>query len=308
LTNYKNLVKVADASETVVGQRPPLLESQQQADTLVVPRRFPVLWTAGGVLIILAGLMGGYFFRARRSSTPFAPGSQIATSQTTAPTTSPAVTSPAESSIPKADSGSTGGAVTAPASGTATAANAPPLSQTTAAAEKAAPITLPAKSHPANKPDASKGAQAEREGRPAPSKGSQERFASGAGNSQPGARTLADSAPKQAMPAPVQPTLQAPSSPTSSAPPASGTSAPADANAPGSEYVLETDPTGVDVLIDGKVWGRTDTDKPVVASLTAGDHTLVLKYHGVEVLKRQIKKTTDAQWQKWKLPISEPVP
>lgn len=79
-------------------------------------------------------------------------------------------------------------------------------------------------------------------------------------------------------------------------------------NAPGSEYVIETDPTGVDVFVDGKLWGRTDKEKPVVANLSVGEHTLVLKYRGVEVLKRQIKKTMDAQWQKWKLPITEPVP
>jgi hypothetical protein len=76
-----------------------------------------------------------------------------------------------------------------------------------------------------------------------------------------------------------------------------------------SEYILETDPSGVDVFIDGKLVGRTGTDKdnPLIANLAVGDHTFVLKYHGAEVWKGQLKKTAEAGYKKWRLPITEPV-
>jgi len=73
-----------------------------------------------------------------------------------------------------------------------------------------------------------------------------------------------------------------------------------------SEYILETDPSGVDVFIDGKLVGRTDKDNPLVANLSVGDHTVVLKYHGAEVWKTQLKKTAEAGYKKWRLPITEP--
>ena len=315
LPNYKNLVKIPAGSETVLVQRPTLKEAQSSAPGMaagtVSRGKFPVLWATLAPVVLIAALAGGYYLRARRKSaaaaSPLAMTSQTATPSTGGPSTG--ASSP-DGSIPKPDAGSTAasGGVSSSAGGSgAQEPSQPGQLESKADAQKTGlnPLTG-AKSHPPTKQIASLAPSGvQHDSRPVQPK-------SGSSGPNAGNGAAASQEAAKVPSSPIQQAQQAqpagsPISQSGNAATAS-TIAPSDANAPGSEYVLETDPLGVDVVIDGKLWGKTDKDKPVVANLTPGEHALILKYHGVEVLKRQIKKTTDAQWQRWKLPISEPVP
>jgi serine/threonine protein kinase len=322
LTNYKNLVKSPAPSETVVTQRPPLGavgQAKAEAAPAVKVRRFPMVGAVAAVLVVVGGLAAGYYFRSRQRALTAAPSSPPANVEAATTPPSPGVNP--NSTAPRS--------LNSDPAGVSSAASDPSAENMADPGRTAAPPGAAKEtSSPGLKVDASrlketssvvqdKKLRSVGRNATAPSAVSQGGSPSrvkeaGDGGSSPPPRTteIAKNEPAPVLPA-------APSAQSTAAPPLSGmptgggasnTSVAADSAAPGSEYVLETDPTGIDVFIDGKLWGRTDTNKPVVASLAAGDHTLVLKYHGVEVLKRQIKKTTDAQWQRWKLPITEPVP
>lgn len=314
LTNYKNLVKARAAEGTVAVQRPPLREAAMPSEGVASPSRrpFPVLWAALATAVVLAAVAGGYYLRSRRNAAASpAPVSMAAAAPAETPPSPIAPTGTV--SNPEAGSGTASPAGAAAGAGTAAGSPAPEASQPEppqSKAEAQKPESKSAKSREARQVAALTAAASRRDSL-AQSKDSTARSASNGRRSEPdGATASQEAALKLPPPTPqAQPAASQPSaSQAAGNAPASGSSVPADTSAPGTEYVLETDPIGVDVFIDGKLWGRTDTNKPVVASLTPGEHALVLKYHGVEVLKRQIKKTTDAQWQRWKLPTTEPVP
>jgi len=333
LANYRNLVKSAAASETVVTQRPPLgvvAQTGVQAAPAapVQARRFPVMGAVAAVLIVAAGLGAGYYFRTRQRALTAAPSSPPANVEAATKTPSSAV-NPVSSALGSLNSNPAGANPAGPGSG---ASGAPtesvadrgraPGSTGSAAGETASPPQKgdASRAKESKQPKELSSAGQEKKARPAirnaSSAASQGRSPSRVNEQQTAGSSAAprttEVANAEPAPTPPPPTGQTATSQPSNNSPAPGgatsTSVAGDATAPGSEYVLETDPIGIDVFIDGKLWGRTENDKPVVASLAAGDHTLILKYHGVEVLKRQIKKTNDAQWQRWKLPITEPVP
>lgn len=337
LTNYQNLVKPATASETVVAQRPPLA-AVAAAGVQVTPaaqvkvRRFPAVGVAAAALIVAVGLGVGYYLRLRQRALTAAPNRTPANVEAATTTSSraanPSSTLPGSLNSSPAGSGTAdkGSAASGTPMETVAGATGKPAMPGSAAGETATPTPAPVAGaeEPKQVKELSSAAQEKKRRsvirnaaaasasneRGSPSLGKE---VANTGSSAPSRTTeVAKAEPAPAPPAaPASSGQSATAQPSSSLPVhdgATSTSVAADTTAPGSEYVLETDPTGIDVFIDGKLWGRTDKDKPVVASLAAGDHTLVLKYHGVEVLKRQIQKTNDAQWQRWKLPTTEPVP
>ncbi|HEV2495220.1 MAG TPA: protein kinase [Terriglobia bacterium] len=331
LTNYKNLVKSAAASETMVARRSPLggvAQAGVQATSPAKVRRLPLVGAVAAALVVVVGLAAGYYFRSRQRALTAAPNNPPANVEAATTTPSPAAnpSSTAPNPVNSNPAGAGSAASGAPTQNMADGGRAP-ASPSSAAGETTSPASKVDTSHPKESKEPKElsstaqekksrsvsrnaaGSSAAGEGS-APSRVQE---AMDNGSSPPPRRTEVAKAER----APTPPAPSVPSGPLATAQTTSGsptggsgtnTSVASDATAPGSEYVLETDPIGIDVFIDGKLWGRTDKDKPVVASLAAGDHTLILKYHGVEVLKRQIKKTNDAQWQRWKLPITEPVP
>jgi hypothetical protein len=297
LRNYKEFRRGPSASGAVVaGRSGPAIAAVRPAPR---PSRFPAAaWIGVGALIVVGVLAGGYHrARLRKLPIPAARGSPPASSQTTTPqnnagavaSSAPAAQKPA----PAGESSAAGGVVPDLAPPVSVSSQAPGMLKPQAEA-----YPVPAlERRPAKNP-----ASASLRGRATVIHSSHSLSAASAANSQVappgGAGTKKETQAASPAPAPQQP----------ASPPGSPASAGNSVSADASEFVLETEPTGVDAFIDGKLVGRTDKDKPVITSVTVGEHTLVLKYQGVEVLKRQFKKTPDAQYKKWVLPVSEPVP
>src|SRR6266566_110989 len=282
LTNYGQVGRGSSSGETMVAERPRIAEvpPAQKAS------RFPkAAWVGAAVLAVAGVLVGGYYL-ARLTQLPVAStsnkppaSSPMANPQTTGPEKGAAPAGTGNPAPPKPEPGGE-------------PPSAAPYSPSTAAVSDAgldssALKTVPTPDSRLPTPKNASHSSASRHDRLRQDK-------TAAANSR-SASAGATEAKKQAET--VQPAPVAQQSANQTAPP-TGTAANPALDGDTSEYILETDPSGVDVFIDGKLVGRTDKDNPLVANLSVGDHTVVLKYHGAEVWKTQLKKTAEAGYKK----------
>ena len=107
----------------------------------------------------------------------------------------------------------------------------------------------------------------------------------GGGKSQSAAPASSTQPPATGSQAPAQQPTGAPSSP------APALQAPQPSAPATSQLIVETDPTGYDVFVDDKGYGRSD--QPVVANITPGKHVLSLKKDGTEVYRKSFTQTSD---------------
>ena len=304
LTNYGQLGRISSSGETVVMQRPRLATAETRPAQKVA--RFPrAAWVGAAVLAVAGVLIGGYYL-SRLTQLPVAPtrnnppvSSQTANSQTISPEKSAAPAATGNPVLPKPEPGGE-------------PPFAAPYGPSSASASDAR-LESPTPKMPVGKGSSLSAGRRRKNAASASSAGVTRASHSATlrqdkdvpANSRLASAGATDTKKQAANAQPAQ-VAQQPANPT--APPTGSAVSPAP-DGGSSEYILETDPSGVDVFIDGKLVGRTGTDKdnPLIANLAVGDHTFVLKYHGAEVWKGQLKKTADAGYKKWRLPITEPV-
>ncbi len=272
----------------------------EPAPSARVPKRIPLVPVAAGVLAILLSISGYLLYHRATARVP--PAASSTTSSSKSPVTesnrAPASSPAATSSVPAEQKGN----AEAPS-------EAPDSPQTVAVAENTKPASTPAPMEKGSPPNdfqtlqnVAKGAPG-REGSRKDLKPPEPKLAVAAPvvlatsvSSPPPVSNTSAGAPSPAQntssPAAVQPQQQT----ASSSPPA-----PTSANT--SQFLLETEPTDLETVIDGKSYGKT----PVVANLTIGKHSLVLKSMGVDVMKTSFQQTIDDTYKKYVLPITRPV-
>ena len=303
LTNYGQLGRGSSSGETLVMQKPRLAAAETRPAQKA--SRFPRAVWVGMAVLAIAGVLVGGFYLSRLTQLPVAPtlnnppaNSQMANSQTTSP----------EKSVVPAATGNPAPPKSEPGRAPPSAAPDGPSSTTVSDAGLGSPTsTTPAREGPSLtkgrlRKNAASASPAD--ATPASHSSTLRQDKTARANSR---SASAGAAETQKQPANAQP-AQVAQQPANQAAPPTGSAVNPALDTGSSEYILETDPSGVDVFIDGKLVGRTGTDKdnPLIANLAVGDHTFVLKYHGAEVWKGQLKKTADAGYKKWRLPITEP--
>ncbi len=269
------------------------------------PKRTPLVPVIAAVLVILLSAGGYLLYHRTRVTVTAPPVTPVASSTTKAPVTE---SNQAQASLP-----ATGPPVTA--------------TETTVSAEGApeTPIPPPATGVPENSNRAATLASKETGSQPKDIQPRRNAAKETPGKESP-RKDRKPPEPKTAVAVPVVVKTIASSSPPTSNPPASKPPAaltnvaqnasnqpaaqPTQTVSPAaltsantSQFLLETDPTGLDAVIDGKPYGKT----PVVANLSIGKHNLVLKSMGVDVMKTSFQQGIDDTYKKYVLPITRPV-
>jgi hypothetical protein len=302
LANYGQLGRGSSSGETLVMQKPRLGAAKTPPAQKAL--RFPRAAWVGVAVLAIAGVLVGGFYLSRLTQLPVAPtlnnppaNSQMANSQTTSPEKSVAPAATGNPAPPQPEPGGAPPSAAPYGPSSATVADARLGSPTTPAGEGPSLTTARRRKNLASASSAGVA--------PAPRSSTLRQDKTARANSQSASAGAAETKRQAETTQPAQ-VAQQPANQT--APPTGSAVNPA-LDGDTSEYILETDPSGVDVFIDGKLVGRTGTDKdnPLVANLAVGDHTFVLKYHGAEVWKGQLKKTAEAGYKKWRLPVTEPV-
>ncbi|HLW78409.1 MAG TPA: protein kinase, partial [Terriglobia bacterium] len=232
-------------------------------------------------VLVLAGIFGRRFITSRQPETP-----AQSPAQSSSPGTTPGP-SPSSSPGSAAPSDSTAGAAqgAAPANTQPTVSVPPSQGGATTGAETGASAASsgPGSAHPARPAQPAAGENGSRPSRdnPRTARGPEvDKAHASQAKTQSGAPANSAQPTESGSQAAAQQTTAAPGNP------------PPQASAPAtSQLIVETNPPGYDVFVDGQSYGRSD--QPVVANITPGQHVLTLKKDGAEAYRKTFTQTTD---------------